>query len=76
MTIRPDMLHAEGQTNGRTERHDEADIPFSQFCKRATNCSPLYTIHECAVHIERHEMAPDLSIPYFLVTNEFENLTS
>jgi len=46
MTIRPvgdDLFHADGRTHRRTggstdrqtERHDEANSRFSQFCKRA-----------------------------------------
>jgi hypothetical protein len=38
MKIRPvgaELFHANGQTDGRTDRHDEANSRFSQFCERA-----------------------------------------
>jgi hypothetical protein len=37
MKIRPmgaELFHADGQTN----RHDEANNPFSQFCERPQKC--------------------------------------
>jgi len=63
------LFHAEGQTNGRTDRHEEPNVRFSQFCERATNFSHFYIVHECTVHIGRHEPAPDISILSFLDTN-------
>jgi len=38
MKIRPvgaELFHADRPTDGRTDRHDEASSPFSQFCERA-----------------------------------------
>jgi hypothetical protein len=38
MKIRPvgaELLHAEGQTDGKTDRHDEVNSRFSQFSERA-----------------------------------------
>jgi hypothetical protein len=38
MKIRPvgaDLFHADGQTDGRTHRHDEANTNFSQVCEGA-----------------------------------------
>jgi len=38
VNIRPvetELFHAGRQTDGRTDRHDEANICFSQFCKHA-----------------------------------------
>jgi hypothetical protein len=38
MKIRPEraeMLHAGGRTDGRTEKHDEANSGFSRFCESA-----------------------------------------
>jgi len=38
MKIRPvkaKFLHADGRTDGHTNRHDEANSRFSQFCERA-----------------------------------------
>jgi len=35
--IRPvgaEFLHADGRTDGRPERHNEANSRFSQFCER------------------------------------------
>jgi hypothetical protein len=40
MKIRPvgvDMFHADGRTDRNTDRIDEANSPFSQFCERAKN---------------------------------------
>jgi hypothetical protein len=37
MGIRPVggvVFYADGETDGRTDRHDEADSRFSQFCER------------------------------------------
>ena len=42
MKIRPvgtELLHADRQTNGKTERHEEANSCFSQFCERALDNS-------------------------------------
>jgi len=36
--IRPvgaELFHVDGRTDGRTDRHDEANSRFSQFCERA-----------------------------------------
>ena len=30
-----ELLHGNGQTDGRTDRHDEANSRFWQFCERA-----------------------------------------
>ena len=30
-----ELFHAAGQTDGQTDRHDEANIRFSQFCELA-----------------------------------------
>jgi hypothetical protein len=30
-----ELFHADGQVEGRTEGHNEANSSFSQFCKRA-----------------------------------------
>ena len=38
MKIRPvgaELFHVERKMDGRTDRHDEANILFSQFCERA-----------------------------------------
>jgi hypothetical protein len=38
MKIRPvgaKLFHTDGKTDGRTDRYDEADSRFSQFCERA-----------------------------------------
>jgi hypothetical protein len=38
MKIRPveaEFLHADGRTDGHTNRHDEANSRFSKFCERA-----------------------------------------
>jgi len=38
MKIRPvsaELFHWDRQTDGRTDRHDEANSRFSQFCERA-----------------------------------------
>ena len=38
MKIRPlgaELFHAEGQTDGQADRHDEAKSRFSKFCERA-----------------------------------------
>jgi hypothetical protein len=38
MVIRPvgaELFHADGRTDGRTARHDEANSRFSQLCERA-----------------------------------------
>jgi len=32
MKSRPDLFHAEGETKERTDRHDEANVRFLQFC--------------------------------------------
>jgi len=40
--IRPvgaELFHAEGLSDRRTERHDEANSRFSQFCERASKYS-------------------------------------
>jgi hypothetical protein len=29
-----EMFHTDGWTDGQTDRHDEANIRFSQFCER------------------------------------------
>jgi len=34
------------RTDGRTDTHDEANSPFSQFCKRAKNRLLLFKIHK------------------------------
>jgi hypothetical protein len=38
MKIRPvaaELFHADRRTDGRTDRHDEVNSRFSQFCERA-----------------------------------------
>ena len=38
MKIRPveaELFHVDRRTGGQTDRHDEANSGFSQFCKRA-----------------------------------------
>jgi len=38
MKIRPvgaELFHADGQTDGRTDTHDETNSRFSPFCERA-----------------------------------------
>jgi hypothetical protein len=38
MKLRPvgcDLFHADGRAGGRTDRHDEANSSFSQFCESA-----------------------------------------
>jgi len=30
-----EVFHADGQTDRRTDRHDEANVRFSQFCDHA-----------------------------------------
>jgi hypothetical protein len=30
-----EFFHADRRTDGRTDRHDEANSPLSQFCERA-----------------------------------------
>jgi len=34
-----ELLHAEGHSDTRTDRHDEANSRFSQFCERASKYS-------------------------------------
>jgi len=51
MKIRPvkaELIHADGQTERQTDRHDEPDSPLSQFCERAAKCTKymLTTGHE------------------------------
>jgi hypothetical protein len=34
-SVEADLFHADGQTDGRTDRHDEANSRFSHVCERA-----------------------------------------
>ena len=34
-TVEAELLHVDGQTDERTERYDEANGSFPQFCERA-----------------------------------------
>jgi hypothetical protein len=48
MKIRPvgsELFHADGQTDGMTDRHDEANSRFTQFCENAQNGVFLTTIN-------------------------------
>jgi len=33
--VEPELVHADGQIDGRTNRLDEANSRFSKFCERA-----------------------------------------
>jgi len=33
--VEAELFHVDGQTDGRTDRHDEAKRSFSQFCEGA-----------------------------------------
>jgi hypothetical protein len=46
---------------------------FRNSANAPRNCSPLYSVHGCAVPIGRHELTPDVSLLQFFVTNEFED---
>jgi len=35
LSVRVELFHVNGQTEGKTDRHDEANSRFSQFCARA-----------------------------------------
>jgi len=32
--LRAELFHADGETEGQTDRHDETNSRFSQFCER------------------------------------------
>jgi hypothetical protein len=57
MKIRP--VGAEIQTDGRTDRHDEASSRFSQFCEPDENTEPKNIKHPVCLQISQrsHEMA-------------------
>jgi hypothetical protein len=46
-------MRTDGRTNGRTDRHDEANSRFSQFCERAYEerlcCHMEYTSLSCTL---------------------------
>jgi len=42
--VEAELFHAHGQTDGHTERHDEANSRFSQFCERASKGAPQISI--------------------------------
>ena len=35
LPVGAELFHADGRTDGRTDRHDEVNSPFSQFCELA-----------------------------------------
>ena len=43
--VRAELFHVGGRTDVQTDRHDEANIRFPQFCERAER-AVLYLLHK------------------------------
>jgi hypothetical protein len=57
------------QTDGQTGM-TKLIFAFGSFANAPTIFSPLYSVHEYAVHTGRHELTPDVSILQFLAANK------
>ena len=49
-----ELFHAGGRTSGRTDRHDEANSRFLQFCEQDYNLFPLLCSSRFLAYSQNH----------------------
>jgi len=45
-----ELFHADGRTDGQTDKHDEANSHFLQFCNKSLKLYLVFTLNLCVLY--------------------------